>query len=140
MRILGIDYGSRRIGLAISDALGLMAHGHGIIDGGTILEVSSRITEVIVREKVGRVVIGLPKKLNNTLGIQAKEVLKFVEQLKTQVDIPVITWDERLTTAQAEVLLKDVNLSRQRKRRQLNTVAAQLILESYLDATRLNEP
>lgn len=138
MRILGIDYGSRRIGLAITDELGLMAHGRGIINGGTILEVIPRITEIIKEEKVEQIVIGLPKKMNNTLGAQAKKVLEFVEQLKEQVNIPIITWDERLTTSQAEKMLQDVNLSRQRKRQQLNTAAAQLILQNYLEAFQSN--
>ncbi|MEK7448276.1 MAG: Holliday junction resolvase RuvX [Planctomycetota bacterium] len=136
MRILGLDYGSKRIGVAISDELGLMAHGHGIINNTGPEETINQIQALLTQEKISQIVVGLPKTLNNTIGPKAQEVLKFVEELKTAVKVPVFTWDERLTTFEAEILLREMNLSRRRKRKQVNVVAAQLILQGYMDATK----
>lgn len=135
MKILGIDYGDKRIGLALSDALGMMAHGRGIIQQISLEETLDKILDIIQTEGVKKVVVGLPKRLDNTIGARAKIVLEFVEKLKSLTDVSVITWDERLTTVQAEKILVDTGLSREKKRKHLNTVSAQLILQSYLQAS-----
>ena len=139
MKMLGIDYGEKRIGLAVSDELGLMAHGHGIINNTGEQEVLAQIARLIQQENITTIVVGLPKNMNDTIGAKAKEVLDFVGRLQTQLKISVVTWDERLTTHQAEMMLREMNLSRQKKRKQLNVVAAQLILQEYLEANRKPE-
>lgn len=136
MRILGIDYGSKRIGLAISDEKGLLALGKGIIENISRPKSLQAIKDLVESERITRIVVGLPRKFNDTIGRRAKEVLSFVAQIKQGINIPVETWDERLTTAEAEEMLRGVKLSRPRKRRHLNTVAAQLILQGYLDSHR----
>ena len=140
MKMLGIDYGEKRIGLAVSDELGLMAHGHGIIDNIGEPEVLAQIDRLIQTESITTIVIGLPKNMNGTIGVKAQEVLDFVGRLQARLEIPVVTWDERLTSHQAEIMLGEMNLSRQKKRKQVNVVAAQLILQEYLEAHRKPEP
>jgi putative Holliday junction resolvase len=96
----------------------------------------NNIKEIVIKEEIGSVVIGLPKRMDNTLGQSAQEVVKFADELKKNLDIPVILWDERLTSKQAEMLLRDVNISHKDKRRQINVTSAQLMLQSYLDAQK----
>lgn len=134
MKSLGIDYGEKIMGLTVSDASGLIALGHGVIERTTLEEDLTQLSNIIQTEKIGQIVIGLPKKLDNTLGRKAEEVLEFVEVLKLHTDISIIPWDERLTTVQAERMIKEIPLTRAAKRKHLNTVSAQLILQSYLDA------
>jgi putative holliday junction resolvase len=132
MKILGIDYGSKRIGLAVSIPLMGMAVGYDVIEKSDAL--LNNIKEITTKEKVESVVIGLPKRMDNTLGQSAQEVMKFSEELKKIIGMPVILWDERLTSKQAEMLLRDVNISHKDKRQQINITSAQLMLQSYLDA------
>lgn len=131
-KILGIDYGSKRIGLSVSVPLMEMAVGYDVIEMNDSL--SNNIKEIIIKENIESVVIGLPKRMDNTLGQSAQEVMKFSEELKKIINIPVILWDERLTSKQAEMLLRDVNLSHKDKRQQINITSAQLMLQSYMDA------
>jgi len=132
MKVLGIDYGSKRIGLAVSIPLMGMAVGYDVIEKSDSL--LNNIKEITTKEKVESVVIGLPKRMDNTLGQSAQEVMKFSEELKKIIGMPVILWDERLTSKQAEMLLRDVNISHKDKRQQINITSAQLMLQSYLDA------
>ena len=138
MKSLGIDYGEKRIGLAISDESGTFAFGHGIIERTTLEADLTYLVNLIRTEKIEQMVIGLPKKLDNTLGQKAEEVMEFTDTLQhhlilDNLEIPIITWDERLTTVQAEQAFKEVNISRTAKRKHINTVAAQLILQGYID-------
>lgn len=136
MRLLGIDYGDRRIGLAISDEMGLIAHKLPLIEISNMDEAIQNIVVCIEEKNISEVVIGLPKNMNDTIGPRAEIVLDFVEQLKNIINIPIVTWDERLTTMQAEEILSITTLSRKKKKGHLNTVSAQIILQSYLDAKR----
>jgi len=133
-RILGIDYGDRRIGLAVSDGLALTAQPVGVVttraDGGHLKELA----DVCQEREVGRVVVGMPRNMNGSLGERAKVTLEFVEALRATVDVPVETWDERLTTVQAERSLRARGLTRAKRRARRDTVSAQLILQGYLDA------
>lgn len=133
MRILGIDYGSKRIGLAISDPLGLTAQGLP-----TLLRtnISADVTELqnLVKERdIKEIVVGLPKNMNNTLGEKAEEVLKFIDYLKTCVSVPIKTFDERLSTVMGNRFLKESNMSGKKRKKKIDMVAAQLILQCYLD-------
>jgi putative Holliday junction resolvase len=132
MKILGIDYGRKRVGLALSVPFTTIAVGYKIIEmNETILD---NIKEIIIKEKIESIVIGLPKRMDNEIGQIAQEVVQFSEKLKKNLNIPVVLWDERLSSKQAEVLLRDVNLSRKKRRSQTDITSAQLILQSYLDA------
>lgn len=132
MKLLGIDYGKKRVGVAISVPLMNMAINYAVIDVDD--ELIDKLTEIIIKEQVDKVVLGLPKRMDNTLGESAKVVLQFAEALKQAANIPIVLWDERLTSKQAGILLRGVSMSHKSKRDQLNITAAQIILQSYLDA------
>ena len=133
-RILGIDYGDRRIGVAVSDGLGLTAQPVGVVttrgDDGHLRELA----DVCREREVGRVVVGLPRNMNGSLGERAQVTLKFVEALRGAVHVPVETWDERLSTVQAERSLRARGLTHKKRKARRDTVAAQFILQSYLNA------
>lgn len=136
MKILGIDYGKKRVGLAMSVPGISFAMGYKILEVGPagILGLIEDIKEVIGKKKITGIVLGLPRQLDNQIGIAGQEVMQFADALKKVVSIPVILWDERLTSKQAEVLLRDINMSHKNKREQINIVSSQVILQSYLDA------
>lgn len=131
MRILGIDYGEKRIGVAVSDPLGIIAQGIAVI--GNVEELGKIIGQY---EKIDEIVVGLPKRMSGEIGIQAQKVLEFVEQLKALYPIPVTTWDERLTTAAAERTLISAGLSREKRKKVIDRSAAAYILQSYLDCKK----
>lgn len=136
MRILGIDYGSHRIGLAVSDPLGFTAQPIGHFRWGTREELAALIRETIREREVGLIIVGLPVSMNGTLGPAAKNVLEFVDWLAAECRVPVKTWDERLTTAEAERMLIKAGVRRARRRTRIDQIAAQLMLQNYLDAGR----
>jgi putative Holliday junction resolvase len=136
MRILGVDYGKRRTGLSVSDVLGLIAHGRGVIECGTPEQAVEEVAKFASAEKAEAIVVGLPVQLDDSVGRSAQDVLDFVELLKKAVTVPVETWDERMTSAQAGKMLRGAGLSHREKRVQTNVAAAQIILQSYLDAGR----
>ena len=136
MRILGVDYGSHRIGLAVSDALGITAQPIGHFRWGTREDLIRLLRATIQERDVHLVLVGLPVSMSGTLGPAAKKVLEFVDWLATESPVPVKTWDERLTTAEAERVLIDAGVRRKRRRRHIDQLAAQLMLQNYLDAQR----
>lgn len=136
MRFLCIDYGDKIIGLAISDPDGIMAHGRGVLERTSLESDFEQLREIIRTEAVERIVVGLPIRLDSTIGDKANEVLAFVEELKKHTDIPIVTWDERLTSVEAEQSIKGMKLSRAQKKRRINTIAACIILQAYLDTQR----
>ena len=130
-RILGLDFGRARIGVAISDELQMLAHPLETIPANE--EPASRVA-VIVREKqVDHVVAGIPRQMNGQIGTAATEVLEFVEKLRAILPCPVVTWDERLTTAAAHRALREAGKKTRNTRGYVDQVAAQMILQSYLD-------
>ncbi len=133
MRILGIDYGEKRVGLAISSLVGHIAQGLPTIvrmDGTDYLE---ELADLIKEKEVGEIVIGLPKNMNDTIGEKAKEVLVLVETLKSKFNLPVHTVDERLTTVRAHRAMTGAKMSKKGKKKRVDMIAAQLILQCYLD-------
>jgi len=128
MRALGVDYGSKRIGLAISDPLGITAQALATV--ANITELKQAIAPYAPLDKI---VVGLPKEMSGQLGPQAVKVQAFVVELEKELGLPIITWDERLTTSQAEKMLISAGLSRQKRRKVIDRVAAAEILQSYLD-------
>lgn len=135
MRILAVDVGEKRIGIALSDALGWLATPLTVITYKKPEDGLAAIEELIRIHGVEQVIVGYPRSLNGTVGPQAKRVDKFVSQLRTRVQVPVLLWDERLSTAQAERLVHETGRSVQRER--IDALAAAVILQSYLDARRM---
>jgi putative Holliday junction resolvase len=141
MRILGLDVGSKTIGVAVSDELNLIAQGVTTLKRqGLRLDIKD-LLRMIEELKVEKVVVGLPKNMNGSLGPSAKMVLSLVEELKKFVDLPIITWDERLSTVAAQKALLEADVSRKKRKQVIDKVAALLILQGYLDSqTRLESP
>ena len=129
--ILGVDFGRARIGLAISDDLRLLAHPLETIKFGE--DTITRIARLVREKKIGRVVVGVPKLMSGKMGPAADEVLRFVEKLRVILSCPVITWDERLTTVAAQRALHESGKKTRHSRGYIDQVAAQMILQGYLD-------
>jgi putative Holliday junction resolvase len=129
--ILGLDFGHARIGAAISDELQLLAHPLETIPANKY--APSRIAEIVREKKIDHVVAGVPRQMDGQLGTAASEVLQFVEKLRTVLPCPVVTWDERLTTVAAQRALREAGKKTRDTRGYIDQVAAQMILQSYLD-------
>ena len=130
MRTIALDVGEKTVGIAASDELGIVASPRETLRrDGTELD---RLVAMVDREEVGEVVVGLPISLNGTMGPSAQRVLAFVELLRARVTIPVVTWDERLTTAEAEKMLIAADTRRAKRRQVIDQIAATLILQNYL--------
>ena len=136
MRIMGLDIGSRTIGIAISDELGITAQGLKTLRRKSMEEDFEEIATIIRQFEIEKIVVGLPTNMDGTLGIQAEKVLKWLEALKDRIEIPVATWDERLTTVGASRVLLEADLSRKKRKKVIDKVAAVLILQGYLDQDR----
>jgi putative Holliday junction resolvase len=134
MRILGIDYGQKRIGVAISDEMGIVATPLGNVEENGVNAAVAAIAKMVSERAVGKIVVGLPRNMDGSLGAKAQETQAFVEKLKARVKIPIQTWDERLTTKAAERVLIKANVSRKKRREVVDKMAAQMILQSYLDS------
>jgi putative Holliday junction resolvase len=133
LRILGIDYGKRRMGLALSDPLGLTAQGLETMESRGLEEDLEKLSQTIRERGVEEIVVGLPRRMDASLGKEAQEVLQFVERLKARVNLPVHLIDERLTTALAHKIMKEGGLSRKKRTERADTMAAQTILQIFLD-------
>ena len=132
-RVLGIDYGERRLGLAISDETRTIASGLEVYERRSPERDLHHLKEVVERYGVERVVLGLPLHMDGSYGPKAQEVLQFKEQLEEALKMPVDLMDERLTTREAERVLLEADLSRRRRRGIRDQLAAVLILQGYLD-------
>jgi putative Holliday junction resolvase len=130
-RILGLDFGRARIGVAISDELQMLAHPLETIPANE--EPASRVAEIVREKQVDHVVAGIPRQMNGQIGTAATEVIEFVEKLRAILPCPVVTWDERLTTVAAHRALRDAGKKTRHTRAYVDQVAAQMILQSYLD-------
>jgi len=133
MRILGLDLGRKRMGIAISDELGWTAQGLETLEREAIGKDLDHLARVIQDYGVTELVVGLPKNQYGEIGAAAQEVLDFVELCKARFDIPVVTWDERFTTVAATRYLIEADLSRKKRKKVVDKVAAVLILQGYLD-------
>src|SRR5207302_11057795 len=134
--ILALDFGRARIGVAISDELQLLAHPLETIPANQ--RPAARVAEIVHEKKVDHVVAGIPKRMNGEIGSAATEVLQFVEKLRAILPCPVVTWDERLTTVAAQRALRDAGKKTRHTRGYVDQVAAQMILQSYLDRRAAN--
>ena len=137
MRILGLDYGSKTVGVAISDPLGLTAQGVETIwrkQENKLRQTLARIEELISEYQVERIVLGYPKNMNNTIGERAQKSLEFKEMLERRTGLEVIMWDERLTTVEANRTLMEASVRRENRKQYLDQLAAVFILQGYLDS------
>ena len=136
-RILGLDFGSRTVGVAVSDALGLTAQGVEIIrreQENKLRRTLARIEELIVQYQVTEIVLGYPKNMNNTIGERAQKTLEFCEMLRRRTQLPVELWDERLTTVAANRALIEGGVRREKRKEYVDMIAAVYILQGYLDS------
>ncbi len=135
-RILGLDFGAKTVGVAVSDPLGITAQGVEIIRRARedkLRQTCARIEELADFYQVEEIVLGLPKHLDNSLGERAEKTMNFKEMLERRTDLPVRLWDERLTTVAADRAMDEAGLSPAEKKEHVDRIAAVLILQSYLD-------
>lgn len=129
---MGIDYGSRRVGVALSDRLGIAAHPFEVLEAGPGL--GRRLADMVGAEDVARVVVGLPVSLDGSEHAAARRTRRFVDRLRPLVGVEVVLYDERLTTRIAESVLVAAGTSRAKRRRRVDKVAAAVMLQGYLDS------
>lgn len=133
MRILGLDVGDRTIGVAISDPLGFTAQGITTIRRKSLQYDIDELKKICEEYSVENILVGLPKNMNGTVGPQGEKVLEFCEQLKEQIKLPLEMWDERLTTVAAHKAMLEADLSRAKRKKIVDKMAATYILQGYLD-------
>ncbi|MBM7691866.1 putative Holliday junction resolvase [Peribacillus deserti] len=135
MRVMGLDVGSKTVGVAISDAMGWTAQGIETIkiDEDRNMFGFKRIGELIKEYEVSKIVVGLPKNMNNTIGPRAEASKSYASTLESKFKLPVEMWDERLTTMAAERVLLEADLSRSKRKKLIDKMAAVMILQGYLD-------
>lgn len=137
MRTMGLDYGSKTVGVAVSDPMGITAQGIEIIRREKENHMRStlrRIHEIVNEYEVGTIVVGNPKNMNGTSGERAEAAKAFAETLKQRTALPVVLWDERLTTVEAEKTMMAAGVRREDRKKYVDKIAAVLILQGYLDA------
>ena len=142
MRILGLDFGSKTVGVAVDDGLLLTAQGVETIerkDENKLRKTCARIEELIAEYEITEIVLGLPKNMNNTEGERVEKTKAFGEMLERRTGLPVHYWDERLTTVAAEQILMESGVRRENRKAVIDKVAAGLILQGYLDCLKTKE-
>jgi putative Holliday junction resolvase len=142
MRVLGLDYGSKTVGVAVSDPLGFTAQAVETIwrkQENKLRRTLARIDELISEYQVGEIVVGYPKNMNNTIGERAVKSLEFKEMLEKRTGLPVVMWDERLTTLEANRTLMESGVRRENRKQYLDELAAVFILQGYLDLQRMQK-
>ena len=136
MRIMGLDFGSKTVGVAVSDSLFVTAQGVEIIrrkEENKLRQTLARIEELITEYEVGEIVLGLPKNMNATEGARVDLTMEFKEKLERRTGLPVQMWDERLTTVAADRAMMEAGVRRENRKDYVDMIAASLILQGYLD-------
>ena len=136
-RIMGLDFGSKTVGVAVSDGLGLTAQGVEIIrrtSENKLRQTLARIESLIGEYEVGKIVLGFPKNMNNTIGELAEKTLAFKEMLERRTGLPIVMWDERLTTVAADRVLIEAGVRRENRKGYVDEIAAVFILQGSLDS------
>lgn len=136
MRIMGLDFGSKTVGVAVSDSLLLTAQGLEIIrrkEENKLRQTLARIEELIVEYEVEEIVLGLPKNMNATEGVRVELTNEFKDKLERRTGLPVVMWDERLTTVAADKIMMESGIRRENRKEYVDKIAAALILQGYLD-------
>ena len=142
MRIMGLDYGTKTVGVAISDALGLTAQGIETIElkeENKLRRTCARIEELIREYEVEKIVLGFPKHMNNDVGERAEKSLEFKAMLERRTGLEVVMWDERLTTVAAERTLIESKVRREDRKKYIDKIAAVFILQGYLDSLQISK-
>ena len=137
MRIIGLDYGTKTVGVALSDESGLIAQPMETITrkhATKLRQTYARIEEIISEYGVERIVLGLPKNMNNTQGVRVESTMEFKEKLERRTGLPVIMWDERLTTVAADRTMMEAGIRRENRKEYVDKIAAAFILQGYLDS------
>jgi putative Holliday junction resolvase len=133
MKILCLDVGNKRIGMAVSDELGITAQGIGVLQRTDLQQDINNILQIVEQYNVNKILIGLPKNMDGTVGFQAETTQEFGELLGKASNIVIEYWDERLTTVAAEKVLISADLSRKKRKKIIDKLAAVIILQNYLD-------
>lgn len=137
MRIIGLDYGTKTVGVAVSDALMITAQPLETIErksANKLRQTLARIESIIEEYQAERIVLGYPKNMNNTIGERAEAAEQFKEDLERRTGLEVILWDERLSTVEAERILMDTGVRRENRKQYVDKMAAAVILQNYLDS------
>ena len=137
MRILGLDHGTKRIGVALSDELKMIAQPLEFIPADPFPDFLERLKQILREREVEMILVGLPRNMDGSYGPAALKVQEFVAVLRDTVGVPVRTWDERLTSAQANRFLVAANVRRQDRKEKVDKTAAAILLQSYLDSLAL---
>jgi len=138
MRILALDHGTKRIGVAISDELKMIAQPLEFILAEPFAEFLTRLKEIIRSKEVEMILVGIPRNMNGSYGPAALKVQEFVAVLKETIGVPIQTWDERLTSMQANRFLIEADVRRSKRKEKVDQTAAAILLQSYLDAENLS--
>ena len=133
MRVLAIDHGTKRVGLALSDETGTIAQPLEFLPAEPAARLFDRLKAIVAERKVEEIVVGLPRNMNGTYGPAADKAREFVGALRQVLTMPVHTWDERLTTVQAHRVLIETGMRRQKRKERVDQTAAAILLQSYLD-------
>ena len=133
-RILALDHGTKRIGIALSDELKMIAQPLEFVPAAPFDSFLTRLRELLEQKEVELILVGMPRNMNGTYGPAAEKVQEFVAALKQTVAVPIKTWDERLTSAQANRLLIQGNVRRDSRKEKVDQMAAAILLQSYLDS------
>ena len=139
---MGLDYGSKTVGVAISDSLGITAQGIETIERkeeNKLRQTLARIEALVKEYEVEKIVVGFPKNMNNTIGERAEKSLELKEKLERRIGVPVIMWDERLTTVEAERTLIESKVRRENRKKYVDKIAAVFILQGYLDSLQFGQ-
>lgn len=136
-RILGIDFGTVRIGLALSDPTGTLASPLPHLEKKTISQINAALTELVETHEISRVVVGLPRNMDGSYGPAAEKVRDFISKIQGSLSVPIETQDERLTTVQASKQLSQIGLNQKELRKKIDSSSASLILQQYLDRKSL---
>jgi len=136
MRVLGVDYGTKRIGLALSDPEGIIASPMKALEVKDLPSAAEEIAVIAKERDVNTIVIGLPRNMDGTLGEKAQEALAFLDMLLERTHLVVVPWDERLSSAFAERALRETHMSKKKRKKRVDMIAAQVILQGYLDSQK----
>lgn len=142
MRVMGLDFGSKTVGVAVSDSLHITAQGLEIIrreQENKLRRTLARIEELIKEYEVGEIVLGYPKNMNNTIGERGEKTEEFKKMVERRTGLPVVLWDERLTTVAADRTMMEAGIRREERKKYVDRIAATFILQGYLDACKNRE-
>ena len=134
MRILALDHGTVRIGVALSDELKMIASPLEYIPAEPFADFLTRLKSLTTEKQVEQIIVGMPRNMDGSYGPAAQKVREFIEQLRTEVTIPIRTWDERLTSSQANRILIQGNVRRDKRKETVDKMAAAILLQSFLDS------